>query len=320
MASPLAVPTPGERPASAVPRFAGREGAAAPLRSPEIEDLSALPAGRIKFAFIKQHVEAALEKKAPSALTLRERPAAVCLPTGVPEIDALCGGGIPRGALSELIGPASSGRTSLLLSLLAQVTARQEFCALVDATGAFDPASAELAGVNLDRVLWVKCSAGVPPAVAVASRRRSVIGEDARAAFGKMPALRPLDRVLRVADLLLMSGGFGLVALDLGDVPPDAARRVPLTTWFRFRRTVEGTPSALVVLEQEAHARSCAEIVLELQSAGFSLQSSAKAPPAHARIFTGLHTEAALIRGHAQKKFPTSAKPAKFSTSTAWAI
>src|SRR3954471_6326797 len=122
MASPLAVPTPGERPASAVPHFAGREGAAAPLRSPELEDLSALPAGRIKFAFTKRHVEAALEKKAPSALTLRARPAAVCLPTGVPEIDALCGGGIiPRGALSELIGPASSGRTSLLLSLLAQV-------------------------------------------------------------------------------------------------------------------------------------------------------------------------------------------------------
>src|SRR4051812_41019741 len=323
MASPLAVPTPGERPASAVPRFAGREGAA-PLRSPEIEDLSALPAGRIKFAFIKQHVEAALEKKAPSALTLRERPAAVCLPTGVPEIDVLCGGGIPRGALSELIGPPSSGRTSLLLSLLAQVTARHEFCALVDSTGTFDPASAELAGVNLDRVLWVKCSAGVSPAVAVASRRRSVIGgvqgEDPRAAFARMPALRPLDRVLRVADLLLMSGGFGLVALDLGDISPDAARRVPLTTWFRFRRTVEGTPSALVVLEQEAHARSCAEIVLELQPGGFSLQSSAKAPPAHARIFTGLHTEAALIRGHAQKKSAASAKPAKFSTSTPWAV
>jgi hypothetical protein len=117
-----------------------------------------------------------------------------------------------------------------------------------------------------------------------------------------------------------MSGGFGLVALDLGDVSPDAARRVPLTTWFRFRRAVEGTPSALVVLEQEAHARSCAEVVLELQSAGFNLQASAEASPAHARIFTGLHTEAALIRGHAQKKFAASAKPAKFSTNAAWAV
>jgi hypothetical protein len=292
---------------------------ASPLAVPTV-DVSALPAGRAKFHLIKQQVEAALEKKAPSALTLRERPATVCLPTGVPEVDSLCGGGIPRGALSELIGPASSGRTSLLLSLLAQVTARQEFCALVDATGAFDPASAELAGVNLDRVLWVKCSAGVPPAVAVASRRRSGIGEDLRTAFGKMPALRPLERVLRVADLLLMSGGFGLVALDLGDVSPNAARRVPLTTWFRFRRAVEGTPSALVVLEQEAHARSCAEVVLELQSAGFTLQSSAETPPAHARIFTELHTEAALIRGHAQKKIAASAKPAKFTTNAAWAV
>lgn len=248
-------------------------------------------------------MEAALEKKVPSALTLRERPAAVCLPTGVAEIDALCGG-IPRGALSELTGPASSGRTSLLLSLLAQVTARHEFCALVDASGSFDPASAEVAGVDLTRVLWVKCSAGVPPSVARAS----------------VPALRPLERCFPVADLLLMSGGFALVALDLGDVSPDAARRVPLTTWFRFRRAVEGTPTALVVLEQEAHARSCAEVVLELQSSGFSLQSSAGTSPAHARIFTGLRTQAALIRGHAQKRSPKSSKPVSFSTQTAWAV
>ncbi|MBI2678950.1 MAG: hypothetical protein HYX28_09225 [Candidatus Koribacter versatilis] len=287
---------------------------ASPLAVPTV-DLSALPAGCSKFHLIKAQVEAALEKKVPSALTLRERPAAVCLPTGVAEVDALSGG-IPRGALSEFTGPASSGRTSLLLSLLAQVTARHEFCALLDATGSFDPASAEIAGVDLARLLWVKCSAGVPPAVSVASRRRGV-AEDIPGTC-KMPALRPLERCLRVADLLLMNGGFGLIALDLGDVSPDAARRVPLTTWFRFCRAVEGTPTALVVLEQEPHAKSCAKVVLELQPADFSLQSSTGTSPAHARIFTGLHTQAALIRGHAQKKFAASSKPTQFSASTAW--
>jgi hypothetical protein len=284
-----------------------------------VVELSSLPAGQAKSQLIKSQVEAALAKKVPSALTVRERPTPLCLPTGVAEVDALCGGGIiPRGALTEITGPASSGRTSLLLSLFAQVTGRAEFCALVDAGGSFDPASAEAAGVDLDRVLWVKCSAAVPAAVAAASRRRSV-GKDAHATAGKMPALLPLERCLRVADLLLMSGGFGLVALDLGDVSPDAARRVPLTTWFRFRRAVEGTPAALVVLEQEAHAKSCAAVVLELQTADFSLQSSADFSPTHARIFTGVNIEAALIRGHAQKKFASAARPAHFQAKAVWA-
>jgi len=307
---------------------------ASPLAVPEV-DLSALPAGRedegrrggrsleskTKFQLVKAQVEAALEKKAPAALTVRERPAAVCLATGVAEVDALAGGSgvIPRGALSEITGPASSGRTSLLLSLFAQVTARGEFCALVDAGGSFDPASAEAAGVELERVLWVRC--GGLPNCGTAELRNFQSGNSAlRQSGNPKRSFSALERVLRVADLLLMNGGFGLVALDLGDVSPDAARRVPLTTWFRFRRTVEDTPAALVVLEQEAHARSCAAVVLELQTAGFSLQSSADLSPTHARIFTGLNIEAALIRGHAQKKIPASTKPAKFSTQTAWAI
>jgi hypothetical protein len=293
---------------------------ASPLAAPTV-DLSALPAGASRFHLIKTSVEAALEKKVPSALTLREKPAAVCLPTGVAEVDALCGG-IPRGALSEVTGTASSGRTSLLLSLLTQVTARQEFCALVDASAAFDPQSAETAGVELERVLWVKCSAGILSAVARASspaqRRRDATATGTA-------ALRPLDKALRVADLLLASGGFGLVALDLGDLPVEQARRVPLTTWFRLRRMVEGTPCALVVLEQAAHAKSCAEVVLRLESSDFRLQSSAGSSvvgprPSAATILAGLEISAELVRGHAQKKCAAASGPARFSTRTAWAV
>ncbi len=85
-----------------------------------------------------------------------ERPSPEMVSTGVPAIDELTGG-LPRGALTEIVGPASSGRTSLLLSLLAQAIARQEACALIDASDAFDPQSAVAAGIDLKRLLWVRC-------------------------------------------------------------------------------------------------------------------------------------------------------------------
>src|SRR5262249_39266420 len=76
---------------------------------------------------------------------------------GVAELDAVLGGGFPRGSLVELCGSASSGRTSLALSLLAQATARQEACAFVDVSDSLDPVSLAAAGVDLPRVLWVRC-------------------------------------------------------------------------------------------------------------------------------------------------------------------
>src|SRR3989441_12942302 len=77
--------------------------------------------------------------------------------SGVTELDALLGGGFPRGSLVELCGPASSGRTSLAFSLLAQATERQEACAFVDVSDSLDPVSLAAAGVELPRVLWIRC-------------------------------------------------------------------------------------------------------------------------------------------------------------------
>ena len=68
-----------------------------------------------------------------------------------------------------------------------------------------------------------------------------------------------------MTELLLQGGGFGLVAVDLGDVPPQWARRVPLAFWFRFRRAVENTPTVLVVLGQAPCAKTCASLVLRLE-------------------------------------------------------
>src|SRR5580658_9007048 len=106
---------------------------------------------------LRAHIESALGERLSSTLLLRERVAPLTVPIGIAPLDALTGG-LPRGALSEITGPPSSGRTGVMLAALAGATQRQEVCALVDAGDSFDPASAATAGVNLERLLWVRCS------------------------------------------------------------------------------------------------------------------------------------------------------------------
>ena len=176
-------------------------------------------------------------------LKLHARPDAELMPSGIPGFDAVLGG-IPRGSVTDIFGPASSGRTSLLLALMAQATAREEFCAVVDASDAFDPTSAAAAGVALERLLWIRTGGNA-------------------------------EHALKATDLLLQAGGFGLVAMDLGDIAPETARRISLASWYRLRRAVENTPTALVVVERTARAaptqrpartplaRACATLALE---------------------------------------------------------
>src|SRR5207302_480832 len=87
----------------------------------------------------------------------RNRTAVELQPSGVRELDAVLGGGFPRGSLVELCGPASSGRTSLAFSLLAEATERQQACAFVDVADSLDPLSLAAAGVDLPRLLWIRC-------------------------------------------------------------------------------------------------------------------------------------------------------------------
>ena len=89
-----------------------------------------------------------------TATNLEVRPAPEMVPFGIPSLDALTGG-VPRGALTEMVGPTSSGRTSVMMALMAEVTRRQEVCAIVDVTDSFDPASAKAAGVDLRRGCFV---------------------------------------------------------------------------------------------------------------------------------------------------------------------
>ena len=184
-------------------------------------------------ATLRSQLEAHLRGRVASPFAYRDRNAFELVSTGIPEMDALVGG-LPRGAMTEICGAACSGRTSLLLSTLAARTAQGETCALVDARDSFDPLSASAAGISLKQLLWVRC--------------------------------KNIDQALRAADLLIQAGGFGMVAVDLSDVPARTVRQVPLNAWFRFRRAVEDTPTILLLLEQEPHAKTCASLVLRLEA------------------------------------------------------
>ena len=274
------------------------------------------------------------------ASRLHIRPAPEMVSSGAPAIDALTGG-LPRGCLTEICGPASSGRTTLLLAALAAATRRGEFCVVVDASDALDPHSAAASGVELDRLLWVRCgedapqksrSKGCPISRAPFAREVGMREVHSQAAFdfdtgfeknSSRQSEHRLEQVLRATDLLLESGGFGLIVLDLGDLPPQAARYIPLTTWFRFRRAIEHTPTILLAIEQHPIAGSCSSLLLRLGvlSTQYSVLSSngratQDVQPVHAQLLTGLEINAELIRSRLNRKPSHSVT---FETKTAWA-
>src|ERR1700730_9570024 len=217
-----------------------------------------------------------------SRLDLRLAPEMVS--SGISQLDLLTGG-IARGCLTEICGTASSGRTSVLLFALARATQRGEVCALVDASDAFNPASAAAAGMERSRLLWVRCGEKYPSRKHSSAARRAGCAKTSDSCQG-MPSGIPqvaekkvgfrrweaqLGQMLKVTDLLLQSNGFGMIALDLGDVPVSSARRIPLTSWFRFRRAIEHTPTALLVLEQQPIAGSCSSVLLKVSGASSQL-------------------------------------------------
>src|SRR6266851_5197786 len=236
------------------------------------------------------------------ASRLDVRPAPEMVSSGIPQLDSLTGG-FARGCLTEICGTASSGRTSVLLFALARATQRGEVCALVDASDALDPASAAAAGMEMSRLLWVRCGEKYPSRKNPSTARRagcaktdtyqSMPSSDLYQApmpdsyqslsscdsYQGMPSGIPqiaekrigfsrweshLGQMLKVTDLLLQSNGFGMIALDLGDVPVPSARRIPLASWFRFRRAIEHTPTALLVLEQQPIAGSCSSMLVKV--------------------------------------------------------
>ncbi len=243
-------------------------------------------------ALVWQRLEAAprLAGVTPAS-RLTVRPSPEMISSGIREIDDLTGG-LPRGCLSEICGGASSGRTSALLAALSAATRRGEACALVDTTDALDAASAAAAGICPERLLWIRCGerASSP------GRREPETPRPRPASRSSHSGLRCLEQAVRATDLLLQSGGFGMVAIDLGDVPHSAARRIPLASWFRFQRAVEPTPTVLLVITREPCAQSCAALLIKLSAVRSQQSEPGENRPAHTQLLEGLHVAGEILR------------------------
>ena len=127
---------------------------------------------------------------------------------------------LTRGTVAEISGGPSSGKTSVVLSLLACLTAAGEICAAVDAADGFDPGTATLAGVDLDNLLWVRCCGD-------------------------------MEKAFMSADYLVQAKGFGAIWLDLCGLSRRQLRMIPKTYWYRYRTRIKETPTMFVVTSPE---------------------------------------------------------------------
>lgn len=166
------------------------------------------------------------------------------LSTGVGELDRLLSGGLPRGGFVEIVARRSSGRFSLALSVLASATSCGETAALVDMGGHLDPQSAEDAGVDLTRLLWVRPE--------------------------------KLKHAVAAAEMLLTTG-FALVVVDLG-VPPVRGRFVPDAAWVRLERAARDRGAALLLLSPY-RVGATAEAVVALDASSPVWRGERGAPP-----------------------------------------
>lgn len=287
------------------------------------------------------------------ASRLEVRPRPEMLSSGIAELDAMSGG-IPCGCMTVLWGGASSGKTSALLAALARNTQDEGTCVLIDASDSFDPKSADAAGVNLGKLLWVRCGEGrssvvgrrssVPSlrsgqaknglrpsakdAARVKSQQSTTNSQEATAksqeprvksrrptADDRRPAAEfRLEQVLKSTDLILQSGGFGLVALDLAGIPEKYVRRIPLASWFRFQRAVEHTKTALLVISEFACAQSCAAVAVQLSVASSQLSVQSQLP-SHSELLQALRVETEITRSRLERK-PMQSVRAQFATKT----
>jgi len=132
------------------------------------------------------------------------------------------------GAITEVVGRLSSGRTSLLVACLGHLTREGGVVALVDTDHAFDPGSAARAGLDLRRLLWIRCA-------------------------GRRPV------ALRATDLLVRCPGFALIGLDVGESPP----RLSLAAAFRLKLAARRSGAALLVIGARRIMGAGASLVFE---------------------------------------------------------
>ena len=161
---------------------------------------------------------------------------------------------VRAGAITEIVGELSSGRTSLMAACLRDVTAAGGMAALVDADGAFDPTSAARAGVVLSRLLWVRCG----------GRRNAA---------------------LAATDLLARCPGFALVVLDSGETPP----RVSLGAAFRLRQAARRAAVAVLLVGRRRVTGAGATLAVRTQRAALAWAGSRRVPTRLVGMSTRLH-------------------------------
>ena len=189
------------------------------------------------------------------------------LPIGVPAVDALLGGGLPRGELSEVHGPRSSGRTALVLSFVAACVGRGSLAAWVDPADRLAPASADASGIDLGRLLWIR--------------------GDTRG-----PRPRALPEAVAAVATVLGSGLFEAVVLDVAAYPAHDLGRLPGPTWIRLQRMIADSPGALVLLAESHVACGPRGASLELRSGGPRWSGA----PGPGRLLRGLGAEVSAGR------------------------
>ncbi len=154
------------------------------------------------------------------------------LATGVPAIDEVSNGGLPKNGITELSSPNLSAGSALVIhALLHRAHRHRFFVALIDGRDSFDPQTT--GNAVLRNLLWVRC-------------------------------LKTSDAV-QAADLLLRDGNFSLVVLDLVLNPSEELRKIPQTHWYRLQRLVEAVPTAFLVLTRQS-IMSSAQLKLSLEN------------------------------------------------------
>ena len=160
-------------------------------------------------------------------------------PLQIPALSRIFLNGLTRGVLVEASGGRSSGKSSLCVHILARATQNGEICAVIDLYDSFHPDSAAASGVQLERLLWVRCQ-------------------------------RNPEFTMKAADLLLHAGGFGVVLLDLSEAKAHILNRIPISYWYRFQRAIQNTPTILLICADAPQAKAASRHALACQMKSFS--------------------------------------------------
>ncbi len=105
------------------------------------------------------------------------------IPTGALSLDLALGvGGLPRGRVTEIFGPESSGKSTLAMHVVAEAQRNGGVCAYIDAEHAMDPIYAKAIGVDIDQLLISQPDTG--------------------------------EQALEIADMLVRSGALDVVVID----------------------------------------------------------------------------------------------------------